>query len=70
MDKEGRAEISLGTDDGLREGHTLEIFRGNRYLGRMDVLEAHAHRAVGKLEKEMQQDVIRKGDQVQTRLKT
>ena len=48
VDQDNRAEISLGTDDGLREGHMLEVFRGNKYLGRMQVLEVHPHRAVGQ----------------------
>jgi len=30
-------EISLGRDDGLREGHTLEIYRGAQYLGRVQI---------------------------------
>ncbi len=69
VDQDNRAEISLGTDDGLREGHMLEAFRGDKYLGRMQVLEVHPHRAVVKILKEYQQDAIRKGDEVATRLK-
>jgi hypothetical protein len=69
VDKDNHVEISLGTDDGLREGNMLEIYRGDKYLGRMQVLEAKPHRAVGKILKELQQDVIRDGDQVATRLK-
>ncbi|HEX3999734.1 MAG TPA: hypothetical protein VHX65_14380 [Pirellulales bacterium] len=69
VDKDNHAEITLGTDDGLRLGNTLEIYRGDKYLGRMQVLEAQPHRAVGKVIKELQQDVIRNGDQVATRLK-
>jgi hypothetical protein len=69
VDKDNHVEISLGTDDGLREGNFLEIYRGDKYLGRMQVLEAQPHRAVGKVLKELQQDVIRDGDQVATRLK-
>jgi len=70
LDKEDHAEISLGSDDGLREGHTLEVFRGDKYLGRMEVLDIHPHRAVGKVLKDYQQDVIRKGDSVATWLKS
>jgi len=69
VDQENRIEISLGSDDGLREGHTLEVFRDSKYLGRMQVLETHPHRAVGKILKEYQQDVIRTGDEVATRFK-
>lgn len=69
IDNSNNVEITLGTDDGLRVGNTLEIYRGDKYLGRMQVLEAQPHRAVGKVIKELQQDVIRSGDQVATRLK-
>jgi chromosome segregation ATPase len=69
IDKEDRAEISLGTDDGLREGHELEVYRGNKYLGRMKVVEAQAHRAIGMVLKEYKQETIRKGDEVATKLK-
>jgi len=69
VDKDNHAEITLGTDDGLRLGNTLEIYRGDKYLGRMQVLEAEPHRAVGKVIKELQQDAVRRGDQVATRLK-
>ncbi len=69
LDKDNHVEITLGTDDGLRLGNTLEIYRGDKYLGRMQVLEAEPHRAIGKVIKEFQQDVIRNGDEVATRLK-
>ena len=69
VDKEDHAEISLGTDDGLRIGNMLELYRGDKYLGRMQVLEAEPHRAVGKILQELKQDVVRRGDQVATRLK-
>ncbi len=69
LNQDDHAEIDLGSDDGLREGHTLEIFRNNKYLGRMTVVEVHPHRAVGKMIKESLQDVIRKEDEVATRLK-
>ena len=69
IDKEDRVEISLGSDDGLREGHTLEIYRGSKYLGRMQVLEAQPHRAIGMILKDFKQEAIRTGDEVATRLK-
>lgn len=69
IDKEDRVEISLGSDDGLREGHNLEIYRGNKYLGRMQVLEVQAHRSVGMILKDYKREVIRSGDEVATRLR-
>ena len=69
VDQDNRVEISLGSDDGLRSGNMLEVFRDSKYLGRMQVLETHPHRAVGKILKEYQQDVIHTGDEVATRFK-
>ena len=69
LDKEDHAELSLGSDDGLREGHNLEVYRGDKYLGKMQVLETHPHRSVGVILKNYQQDVIRTGDSVATWLK-
>jgi hypothetical protein len=69
IDKDDRAEVSLGSDDGLRQGHTLEIYRGDKYLGRMRIEEAKPHEAIGLILKEFKQETIRKGDQVATRLR-
>jgi hypothetical protein len=69
VDKDDRAEVSLGSDDGMLEGGTLEIYRGNRYLGRLQLLEVQPHRSIGVILKEYKQDVIRTGDNVATQLK-
>ena len=69
IDKDDRVEISLGTDDGLREGNHLEVYRGNKYLGRVQILEAHPHQAIGVVLKDYKQEPIRKGDEVATKLK-
>ncbi len=68
VDKSDRAEISLGTDDGLLEGNLLEIVRGDKYLGKMQIVEAHPHRAIGAILPEFKKDVIRKDDEVATKL--
>ncbi len=69
IDNEDRVEISIGTDDGLREGNQLEVYRGNKYLGRMQVLEAQPHRSIGMILKDYKQEVIHKGDEVATKLR-
>ena len=43
--KDGLVEISLGSDDGLERGHTLEVFRGSRYLGRIEVFQDFARQS-------------------------
>jgi len=61
-------EISLGSDDGLKEGHTLDVYRGNTYLGRVVIRRTAPDRAVGQIQKELQRGQIRKGDHVTTKL--
>ena len=61
-------EISLGADDGLKEGHTLDVYRGNTYLGRVVIRRTAPDRSVGQIMKELQRGQIRKGDHVTTKL--
>jgi hypothetical protein len=62
-------EVSLGSDDGLRAGHTIEVYRGRNYLGRAQVLDTAPDKAVGKLLRQYRKGIIQKGDRVATRLK-
>ena len=61
-------EISLGSDDGLKEGHSMEIYRGNQYLGRVIIRKTSPDRAVGQVVKQLQKGTIKKGDNVTTKL--
>ena len=61
-------EISIGHDDGLKVGHTLDVFRGNTYLGRIIVRKTAPDRAVGEIVKELKRGQIKKGDHVTTKL--
>jgi len=69
MNAEKMIEISLGSDDGLKVGHTLEVYRANKYLGRVEVMSITFNRAVAKIVPGYQQGIIQKGDDVATRLK-
>jgi hypothetical protein len=69
INRDNMVEVSLGTDDGLRIGHTLEIFRGSKYLGRVEVLHTTADRAVGKIVPGFKKGIIQKDDDVATRFK-
>jgi hypothetical protein len=62
-------EISVGADDGVKKGGTVEIFRGDRYLGRAEILRADPDRAVGRVMREFQQGQIQEGDHVATKLR-
>lgn len=68
INDEGFIEISLGADDGLRKGHTLEVYRANKYLGRIEVIDAAPDKAVAKIVPQFRQGNIQKEDRVATRL--
>jgi hypothetical protein len=57
-------EVSLGATTGLRQGHTLDIYRGDKYPAGCE-REAKPQ-AIGLILKEFKQETIRKGDQVAT----
>jgi hypothetical protein len=63
-------EVSIGADDGLREGHTVEVFRASSYLGRAEIVRTAPDRAVAKVMPETRRGVIQKGDRVATRLRS
>ena len=63
---------SIGSDDGLQNGHELDVYRGAKYLGRVRIVETRPDRAVASVLKEFKevaQDFIRKGDRVATKLR-
>jgi hypothetical protein len=66
--------ISLGSDDGLTRGHTLEVFRpgptanASKYLGRIEITETHADVSVGKVIPQFRRGNIEKDDRVATKL--
>jgi hypothetical protein len=62
-------EISIGADDGLKDGHTVEIFRGDRYLGRAEILKTEPDKSVGRILRQFQQGQIEEGDDVATRFR-
>ena len=61
-------EVSIGSDDGLRKGHTLEVFRNNSYLGRVKVTDLEPDRAVCEIIPEYRKGIIKRGDRVATKL--
>lgn len=61
-------EISIGDDDGLRIGDTVEVFRDTKYKGRLEILKTAPDRSVGRVDTRFQQGPIQEGDRVATRL--
>ena len=47
----------------------MEVFRGSKYLGRLEILRTSPDRAVAKIDKKLQAGQIQKGDRVATRFK-
>ncbi len=65
-------EVSLGTDDGLKKGHKLEVYRVNgaaqSYVGRIYVMSASFDRAACKVDPNYLKSPIQRGDRVKSRL--
>jgi hypothetical protein len=59
-------EISIGGDDGLREGHTVMVSRGDKFLGRAQITSVKPDRAVGRIN--YRNAPIQEGDRVQTKV--
>jgi hypothetical protein len=62
-------EITIGADDGLKTGNTLEVSRGAKYLGRVEIIQTSPDKAVGRVDRKFQQGQIQEGDRVATRIK-
>lgn len=62
-------EVTIGADDGLKKGNTVEVFRGSKYLGRLEILQTSPDKSVGRMDRRFQQGQIQEGDRVATRLK-
>ncbi len=60
-------EITIGSDDGLRQGHTMEVMREGTWLGRVEIVRTTPDRAVGKLDRRTQRGELRPRDRVETR---
>jgi hypothetical protein len=71
---DGLVEVSVGSDDGLMRGHTMEVYRegatpnATKYLGRIEILSTKADVSVGKILPQYRRGNIEKDDRVATRL--
>jgi predicted nucleic acid-binding Zn-ribbon protein len=62
-------EVTIGADDGLKTGNTLEVSRGDRYLGRVEIIETSPDKSVARVDRRFQQGQIQEGDRVATRIR-
>jgi hypothetical protein len=71
--EDGLIKLSIGSDAGLQQGHTLKVFRlaaipeQSRYLGTIEILMVRPHEAVGRPTSRAAGS-IRPGDRVASRL--
>ncbi len=61
-------EVSIGRDDGVREGHTLDVYRGDHYLGKIEIVRAQDDKAVGKILTSYRKGYIQAGDKVASKI--
>jgi outer membrane murein-binding lipoprotein Lpp len=70
--RSGLMEISIGSDDGLQKGHSLEVYRigegVSKYLGRVEVVRTSPDKAVCQILPEYRKGLIREGDRVASKL--
>lgn len=60
--------ISLGTDDGLKEGHTVDVVRGGRHIGTAKVTMAQPNHSTARFLDGMRNAPVQVDDQVTTEL--
>lgn len=56
--------VAAGSDDGLREGHVLDIYRADTFVGRAVVREVQNDLAVLETVREFMQTSVKEGDNV------
>jgi hypothetical protein len=59
-------EVSIGFDDGIRDGHLLDVTRSGRYVGRLRIRRTEPDRAVAEILNDYKQGPIQEGDRVDT----
>ncbi len=64
----GLVEISLGSDDGIMEGHHMDVYRSGQYLGRIQIKRTNPHKAIGMMLPNFSRGAIQQGDNVSSRL--
>jgi hypothetical protein len=58
--------ISLGSEDGVKEGFRYTISRGNQYVGTIEITHVEAKQSAGRSQRDVQSRPIQKGDDAMT----
>ena len=56
--------VSLGTDDGLRVGHEVDIYRKDRFVGKGTVIKTEPDLSVVRINPDFKLDSVQEGDYV------
>lgn len=68
----GLIEISIGSDDGIRKGHRLDVYRASggssTYVGRIEVVKTAPDRSVCKIDPKFQNSRVMEGDRVDSKI--
>ena len=62
----GLVQISIGANDGMKEGHMLDVLRGNVYVGRMKLTYVDSNTSGGKMI--LLESPVRVNDKVTTKM--
>ena len=62
------ALLSVGRDDGVRIGHTLDVSRGTTYVGRLKVQRVDDNYSVAEMLDSYRRSTLRTGDRVDSKL--
>ncbi len=60
-------EVSAGSDDGLQQGHEMEVYRGGTWLGRGTIVRTTPDRAVAIINRTTLRGEIKERDRIETR---
>ncbi|MEC9093923.1 MAG: hypothetical protein VX438_14535 [Planctomycetota bacterium] len=64
--QKGLVQISIGANDGMKEGHELDVLRGTVYVGRMKLTYVDSNVSGGKMI--LQESPVRVSDKVTTKM--
>jgi hypothetical protein len=61
---DGLFAVSLGTDDGIRVGHVIDIYRQDRYVGKGTVVNTNEDLSAVRANRDFMVDSVKEGDYV------
>ncbi len=62
------ALVSIGADEGLRQGHLLEVTRSGRYVGKLKIRNTTPDRSVAEILVDYSEGILQESDRVDTTL--